>query len=88
MELALIQITRAELNAMIVSAIAEALTNFSVKGSKEDEQFLTRSQVAKMFQVSLTTINSWSRDGIIKRYYLRSRVFYKKSEIVDLFQTQ
>ena len=46
---------------------------------------MTRNEVAKYFNLSLTTINSWSNDGILKRYRTSTKVYYKKSEIDKIF---
>ncbi|MBL7911724.1 MAG: helix-turn-helix domain-containing protein [Bacteroidia bacterium] len=51
---------------------------------KEEEAILRRKDVAAMFQVSLVTINQWAREGRIPYYRINSRIFFKKSEIMQL----
>ena len=63
----------------LLSDLIEA--NDKLKESARDK-LMTRNEVAKYFNVSLTTINSWSNKGILKRYRLSTKVYYKKGEIV------
>lgn len=49
----------------------------------EEDTLLKRTEVAKLFSVSLVTLNQWRKDGIIRRYKIKSRVFFKKSEIMQ-----
>ena len=48
---------------------------------KEPEEFLSRSEVAKMLKVDISTIHNWGKAGKIKRYGLGNRVYYKRSEL-------
>lgn len=49
---------------------------------KEDDELWTRQQVADYFQVSLTTVHTWLKDGLIKSYKIGNKTRYKKSEII------
>ena len=48
---------------------------------KEPEEYLSRSEVAKMLKVDISTIHNWGKAGKIKRYGLGNRVYYKRSEL-------
>jgi hypothetical protein len=54
---------------------------------KEEDALLKRTEVAKIFGVSLVTLNQWRKEGIIKRHKIKSRVFFKKSEVMDALNT-
>jgi excisionase family DNA binding protein len=43
--------------------------------------YLTRSDVANLFQISLVTVHQWTQQGILKAYRLGSRVYFRRSEI-------
>ncbi len=45
-------------------------------------QFLTRLETAEFLRISLPTLNSYSKAGILRRYYLGNRVLYKASEVM------
>ncbi len=88
-ELLIIQLTKVELKEMIGLAIKEALSSYSPYGqTTPSETYLTRAEVAKMFQVTLTAINKWSRQGKLNRHYIGSRVYFLRSEIDALFKAQ
>jgi hypothetical protein len=48
---------------------------------KQPTDFLTRSDVANMFTVSLVTVSDWTAKGFLKSYKLANRVYYKRGEI-------
>ena len=49
------------------------------------EKFLSPSEACRLFQpaISKVTLESWSRHGILKKYYFGNRVYYKYSEIIE-----
>lgn len=44
-------------------------------------EYLTRQQVAKMFDVDLSTVHNWSKSGKLKPLGLGARVYYLRSDI-------
>ena len=48
---------------------------------KEPEEFLTRSEVAKLLKVTTATLDRWTDQGKLRRYGLGARIFYKRSEV-------
>lgn len=44
-------------------------------------EYLTRQQVAKMFDVDLSTVHNWCKSGKLKPLGLGSRVYFLRSEI-------
>lgn len=87
-EVLLIQLSKVELKELIDQAVKDALSlNLSSQRTNPSESYLTRAEVAKMFQVTLTAINKWSRQGKLNRHYLGSRVYFLRSEIDALFKS-
>ena len=70
-----------ELRRIIDESLAEAFKKLPVKPN--EDTLMQRSEVAKLFNVSLVTLNQWRREGRIIRYKIKSRVYFKKSEIMN-----
>ena len=58
--------------------IFELIENNSQRIESTNETLMSRKEVANYFNVSLTTLNSWSNKGILKRCRIASKVYYKK----------
>lgn len=52
--------------------------------SNEDE-FLTREEVAKFLKISGQTVDAWRKKGCLTGYYLGVNVRFIKSEVVAAF---
>lgn len=50
--------------------------------------YLDRYEVAKVFNITLTTLNKWTKKGIVKVYKEGHRVWYKADEIYELAKTE
>jgi excisionase family DNA binding protein len=48
---------------------------------KYQSDYLTRSDVASLFKISLVTVYQWTQSGVLRAYRLGSRVYFKRSEI-------
>jgi hypothetical protein len=68
--------------------IAESVSNAILKSpkQKEEESILRRKDVAKMFSVSLVTIADWMKTGKIPYHRINSRIFFKKSEVMQCIE--
>ena len=53
---------------------------------KEPEEYLSRSEVAKLLKVDISTIHNWGKAGKLKRHGLGNRVYYKRSEVERAIQ--
>lgn len=51
--------------------------------NNEEEQLLTREQIAKMLSVSLVTLWSWDKNNILQSYRIGNKVRYKKSDVFN-----
>lgn len=57
------------------------------KDSNKDKTILTRKEAAKLLSVSLTTLKTWSDLGLIKRYQLGGRIYYKTYELINALRS-
>jgi excisionase family DNA binding protein len=77
--------TPSELKKEIVN---ELINSLLPKLSKEFQpktptEFLSRTEVAKLLKVDISTIHNWTKKGKIISYGIGGRVLYKRSEILS-----
>jgi len=46
-----------------------------------EDELLTRQEVANLLKIDLSTLHHWTKSGILTKYGIGKRVYYKKSEI-------
>jgi excisionase family DNA binding protein len=77
-----IQTTPQELQLQITEGVKIQLENFLKHFTpKQPNEYLTRQEVAKMFNVDLSTIHNWCKSGKLKPLGLGSRVYFLRSDI-------
>lgn len=80
----LIQVTPEQLQDAILKGV-----QIQLKELKQDFQpkcpteYLTRSEVAELLKVDISTVHNWSKAGKLKRHGLGNRVYYKRSEVEE-----
>ena len=74
------QITVDDLVSRLAVKLGEVIPDYIPKPDSP-EKYLTRKETAKLLQVSLVTLNEWSKMGIIQSYRIGGRIRYKLSEI-------
>lgn len=88
----LISMELKEFQSIVKQAVKDALRSECdslVIGSTETlKPFLSRKEAAELLSVSLTTLNDWSKSGIVASYKLGSRVRYRMSDIQDALRKQ
>ncbi|UPT69400.1 MAG: helix-turn-helix domain-containing protein [Flavobacterium sp. JAD_PAG50586_2] len=62
----------------IKAALDNHLKNFQ---PQPEERFLTRKEVADMFDVSIVTVSNWSRSGVLLSKGMGNRVYFLMSDI-------
>ena len=67
-----------QINEGIKSQLEDFLQHFQ---PKQPNEYLTRSDVAKMFNVDLSTVHNWSKSGKLKPLGIGSRVYFLRSDI-------
>ena len=83
----LITLSVEDLQSIIKNAVGEVLQNSQPQQKENDEDsYLTRQQVAKYLHLSLTTLDTYTKEGLLTNYKIGHRVLYKKSEINSSLQ--
>ncbi|MBL7854846.1 MAG: helix-turn-helix domain-containing protein [Cyclobacteriaceae bacterium] len=77
----LILTTRDELRSLLREEFD--LQNSKQEVTSNDETLLKRTEVAKLFGVSLVTVHAWMYTGKIPFHRIGNRVFFKKGELFD-----
>jgi hypothetical protein len=76
----LVIISRDDLKELITEAVAKAFDEVN-KDTFTDKDLMTRKETAQFLNVSLVSLNIWSKKGIIQPYAIEGRVFFKRSEV-------
>jgi len=77
-----LNITRDELTHFAHEIVSNVLNATREKTPEEKpEEWITREIVSKRLDVSLTTLWSWSKKGILNPYRIGNKVRYKWSEV-------
>ena len=70
---------------LLAKAIVEKLHNLYIPVTKKvdpiSEVYITREQVSKLLQISLPTVDTWTKKGILIAYRIECTKRYKKSEL-------
>jgi predicted site-specific integrase-resolvase len=48
-----------------------------------NEELLTPKEVAQILKCDVKSIYNWTKKGILKRYSIASRIYYRKDEVFD-----
>ncbi len=64
------------------------LNSANEKNGEEKVEYLTRKQVAEMLDVSLTTVDKYCKDKVLRRYKPAGRVKFIKSEVHEDMRRQ
>ena len=69
---------KSEINEGVKIQLQEFLKHFKPVPPAE---YLTRQQVAKMFDVDLSTVHNWCKSGKLKPLGIGSRVYFLRTDI-------
>ena len=73
---------------LIAENVREQLETLSRQLQKQatepGKELMTRKETSIFFGVSLVTIHEWTKAGIIKKYKVGTRTFYKRSELMEV----
>jgi len=78
--------TPEELSKLFKGMIDESMNEYknASQAGEQAEELLTIQQIADYFQVSITTIHNWKKEGLIPYVKVKSRVRFKKSVVLNL----
>ena len=71
-----------ELITQIENVVKKLLPN-SEPQPEEKNDLMTRTEVAKYLDISLVTLHTWTKKGILTSYRIGNKVRYKKSEVLN-----
>ena len=74
------------LKGLIAETVAETLKEFFSKETKADNQLYSRIETANLLKVSLPTLNSWTKSGVISAYRIGNSVKYKSEDVNNALQ--
>lgn len=78
-------LTREELERIISKAVEKAMAVYFFKNpppkKPEPDQYLDKKEVAKMLDVSVSTVDNLRRSGRLKSYNVRRRVKFRLKEV-------
>lgn len=77
---------KSELKNLIAETLKEQLSTFFERGKEPDTRLRTRKEVIEMLGISLPTLHTWTKDGVIPAVRIGSSVRYKMSDIENAMQ--
>ena len=87
-----IQITEVsveELADKVADKLMFKIQNYLDELSKpKNDELLTRKEVANYLRISLVTIHSWNKYGILNPIRMGNRILYKKQDILDVLEVE
>ncbi|MGM5470250.1 helix-turn-helix transcriptional regulator [Flavobacteriaceae bacterium LMO-SS05] len=83
------EVTVDELADEVANKLMLKIENYLKELSKKkNDEILTRQEVADYLKISLVTIHSWNKYGILKPIRMGNRIFYKKQDILDVLEQE
>ena len=67
-----------------IGSIETHLQELSFDTSAPSGELMTRNEVALYFKINIATVRNWSIQGILKKYGVGDRVYFKRSEVESL----
>lgn len=90
-QIQLIQVTPKQLADLISESLNFRFNDFiqskQSHTSEPEDKFLTRSETAQFFNISLYTVHDWMRKGIIRHYKAGNKTYFKKSELIEVLNS-
>lgn len=77
------KLTKEELEHSIRMIIREELAEFknTLPELINEDDLLTRKEVADLLKIDLSTIHNWTRKGRLKSYGIGNRVYFRRKDI-------
>jgi len=74
--------TLEELIEAITALLKESPHKIEASGNTVKSKLLTRAEAADMLDITLTTLNTWTKQEKIRSYRQGSRIYYKEDELM------
>ncbi|WP_255558398.1 helix-turn-helix domain-containing protein [Flavobacterium taihuense] len=80
----MVQYSAEQLQEVISAGVKRQLDEFSKHFQpKQPNEYLTKRQVADLFNVDISTVHSWAKSNKIKPLGMGSRVYFLRSQIEE-----
>ena len=77
-----ISVTPDQLQSAIIEGVKTQLQDLKKHFQpKEPTEYLTRSELAELLSVDLSTIHNYTKKGLLISYGISGRVYYKRAEV-------
>ena len=84
-----IQTSPEQLQAAIIEGVRKELNELKKEFQpKEPTVYLSRHEVKQMLGINLTTLNNWTKKGILTAYGIGGRIYYKRHEVEEAIKKQ
>ena len=70
-----------QLRAALIEPLQKEIVSLK-ENQVEPETLLTRKQAAKFLNVTFTTLNDWTKRGLVDCGRIGTRVYYKRSSLI------
>ncbi|MEQ3654999.1 MAG: helix-turn-helix domain-containing protein [Dokdonia sp.] len=81
-----IQVTPEQLQESIIEGVRDQLQDLKQHFQpKEPTEYITRSELADILSVDLSTIHNYTKKGLLTAYGISGRVYYKRDEVDQAF---
>ena len=80
---------RAEFKNVLRETFKEEMANFTPPAPQHNHpEYLTRIETAKLYRISLVTLNEWEKNGLMpKKITVNGRVRFRRDEILATLET-
>lgn len=73
--------SKSELKELIADAVKEQFPQFLDQNKKPDTRLRTRKEVAELLSISLPTLHTWTKEGLIKAVRIGQSVRYRPEDV-------
>ncbi len=78
--------TKEELQSIVKESVQEAIGQTKQPSQPKQRKPYTKIEVKNLLGVAMPTIDRWSRNGILKRIEIGSRVFFSAESVDELLK--
>ena len=72
-----------KLREIIQECVRDEVKDLMASSSENTPDLIKAKEACELLQVSKVTLHKWHKEGRVTGYYLGTRLFYKKSELLE-----
>lgn len=77
------QIPLEKLREIVRDCVTEAISKSHPTSTSSDDELIKVYEAIKLLGISKVTLHKWRKAGIIPFYRISSRIYFKKSELIE-----